>query len=173
MVKDDEMNKPFLNIGMAVALICLAGCNDKEPPYVERPATDLYLKGYQDLLQKEYKDAALAFDEVERQHPYSEWATCGQLMSAYANYLSGEYDKAIATLDAFIQLHPGYKDIAYAYYLKALSYYDRILAVKRDQTYTYEALSALSAVVKKFPNSKYAQDAQFKMDLVYDHLAGK
>lgn len=167
------MNKHLLKVGGALALLVLAGCGDKNPPYVEKPATDLYMKGHQDLLKKDYKDAALAFDEVERQHPYSEWATRGQLMSAYANYLQGEYDKSIATLDAFIQLHPGYKDIDYAYYLKSLNYYDRILAVKRDQKHTYEALNVLSTVVKKFPQTKYARDAQFKMDLVYDHLAGK
>ncbi|MBA3813156.1 MAG: outer membrane protein assembly factor BamD [Alphaproteobacteria bacterium] len=167
------MNKHLLKIGGAIALLFVVGCSDKEQPYVEKPATDLYTKGYQDLLKSDYKDAAIAFDEVERQHPYSEWATRGQLMSAYANYLNGDYDKSINTLDAFIQIHPGYKDIDYAYYLKSLNYYDRILAVRRDQRSTYEALNALSAVVKKFPQTKYARDAQFKMDLVYDHLAGK
>lgn len=166
------MNKHILKLG-AAALLFVAGCSDKNVPYVEKPADDLYSKAYQDMLQNDYKEAALAFDEVERQHPYSDWASRGQLMSAYANYLNGDYDKAIATLDAFIQLHPGYKDIAYAYYLKALNYYDRILAVKRDQKSTYEALNALSDVVKKFPQTKYARDAQLKMDLVYDHLAGK
>jgi outer membrane protein assembly factor BamD len=167
-----EMKKHLLKMG-PIALLCVTACSDKNQPYVEKPADELYSKGYQDMLQNDYKDAALAFDEVERQHPYSEWATRGQLMAAYANYLNGEYDKAIATLDAFIQLHPGYKDIDYAYYLKAINYYDRILAVKRDQKSTYEALNALSSVVKKFPQSKYARDAQLKMDLVYDHLAGK
>lgn len=167
------MNKHFLKMGGALALLLGVGCSEKEKPYVEKPATELYVKGYQDLIKNDYKDAALAFDEVERQHPYSEWATRGQLMSAYANYLNGEYDKAITTLDAFIQLHPGYKDIDYAYYLKAISYYDRILAVKRDQRNTYEALNALDAVIKKFPQTKYARDAQFKRDLVNDHLAGK
>lgn len=167
------MTKILLNVGVPAALLLLAGCTDKEPPYVEKPATELYVKGYQDLVKKNYQEASVAFDEVERQHPYSEWAARGQLMSAYANYLKGDYDKAIATLDAFIQLHPGYKDISYAYYLKALSYYDRILAVKRDQRSTYEALDALLAIVKKFPTSKYARDAQLKIDLVHDHLAGK
>src|SRR5439155_11528342 len=113
--------------------------------------------------------ASESFDEVERQHPYSDWATRGQLMSAYANYLNGDYDKGLGTLDAFIQLHPGYKNIDYAYYLRALCYYDRILAVTRDQKNTHEALSALGAVVKKFPETKYARDAQLKSDLVYDH----
>jgi len=167
------MNKYLIKCCMLLAFLCMSACSEQEKPYVERSAQDLYVEGYNDLLRGEYKEAAESFDEVERQHPYSEWATQGQLMAAYANYLKGEYDKAIATLDAFLQLHPGYKNIDYAYYLRALCYYDRILAVTRDQKYTYEALNALSAVVKKFPDSKYGRDAQLKMDFVYDHLAGK
>lgn len=167
------MRTYLLKTAGAVAILLLAACSEKEKPYVEKPADELYLKGYEDMLKNDYKDASEAFDEVERQHPYSEWATRGQLMSAYANYLNGDYDKAIASLDAFIQLHPGYAHIDYAYYLKSLCYYDRILAVSRDQKNTYEALNALSAVVKKFPDTKYGRDAQLKMDLVYDHLAGK
>lgn len=167
------MRKHLLKIGTGIALIAVTSCGDKEKPYVERPADDIYLKGYNELLKSDYKDAAESFDEVERQHPYSDWATRGQLMAAYASYLNGDYDKSIGTLDAFIQLHPGYKNIDYAYYLRSLNYYDRILAVTRDQKNTFEALNALSTVVKKFPNTKYARDAQFKKDLVTDHLAGK
>jgi outer membrane protein assembly factor BamD len=167
------MQKHYLKVGGAIALLLVTACSDKEKPYVERPATELYMEGYKNILKNDYKDASEAFDEVERQHPYSDWATRSQLMSAYANYLNGDYDKGIATLDAFIQLHPGYKHIDYAYYLKSLCYYDRILTVTRDQKNTYEALNALQAVVKKFPDTKYGRDAQLKMDLVYDHLAGK
>ncbi|MBY0500705.1 MAG: outer membrane protein assembly factor BamD [Alphaproteobacteria bacterium] len=169
----DKMDKHLLKIAGIATLVLLVGCIDNEKPYVEKPAAELYSKGYEHILKNDYKDAAENFDEVERQHPYSEWATRGQLMSSYANYLNGDYDKAIGTLDSFIQLHPGYKHIDYAYYLKSLCYYDRILAVTRDQKNTYEALSALATVVKKFPNTKYGRDAQLKMDLVYDHLAGK
>ncbi len=167
------MGKSLLKMAGGLTILTLVACGEKEKPYVERPANELYLQGYEELLKNDYKDAAESFDEVERQHPYSEWATRGQLMSAYANYLNGDYDKGIATLDAFIQLHPGYKHIDYAYYLKSLCYYDRILAVTRDQKNTLEALNALSTVVKKFPGTKYGKDAQLKMDLVYDHLAGK
>lgn len=167
------MKKYLLNTVSIAFVLGVVGCGEKETPYVEKPATDLYVEGFNNMLKHDYKDAATSFDEVERQHPYSEWATKGQLMSAYANYLNGDYDKGIATLDAFIQLHPGYKNIDYAYYLKALCYYDRILAVTRDQNHTFEALVALQAVTKKFPSSKYSRDAQLKMDLVYDHLAGR
>lgn len=168
------MIKPFSTlVGISMVFLGLSACKETEVLYVEKPATSLYIEGYDELLGGDYAQAAESFDEVERQHPYSEWASRGQLMSAYANYLKGEFDKAIVTLDAFIQLHPGYPHIDYAYYLRSLCFYDRILAVDRDQKYTHEALKALAAVVKKFPKTRYGRDAQLKMDLVYDHLAGK
>ena len=156
-----------------LSLALLSACSSDEKPYVERPATDLYKEGYQQLMKEEYEKASTAFDEVERQHPYSEWATRGQLMAAYSSYINREYDKAIATLNAFIELHPGHKDIAYAYYMRGLCHYEEILAVQRDQTNTLEALKALEEVVKRFPDTKYGRDAKWKLDLVYDHLAGK
>jgi len=159
-----------------IGLMCvlfLTACDETENAYVEKPATELYAKGYRELVAGDYKDAAASFDEVERQHPYSEWATRGQLMAAYAHYLKSEYDKALVLLDTFIQLHPGHKDVCYAYYLRSLCFYDRILNVDRDQKATTEALQALSAVTKKCPDTRYARDALFKIDLVKDHLAGK
>src|SRR3990167_9302602 len=98
----NKMQKHLLKAGGALTLLLATACSDGEKPYVEKPAVDLYMKGYKDMVKNDYKDAAESFDEVERQHPYSEWATRGQLMSAYANYLNGDYDKGIATLDAFV-----------------------------------------------------------------------
>lgn len=161
----------YLAIPLALMLASCAG--DKGDGFDETPATDLYTMAYQELQDDNYKKATKAFDEVERQHPYSEWATRGQIMAAYSSFLSRDYDKAIATLDAFVQLHPGYEHIAYAYYLRALCYYDQILAVSRDQRNTLDALKALDEVVKRYPNTKYGRDARLKMDLVYDHLAGR
>ncbi|HET8729179.1 MAG TPA: outer membrane protein assembly factor BamD, partial [Alphaproteobacteria bacterium] len=117
--------------------------------------------------------AADLFEEVERQHPYSQWATRAQLMAAYSLYEALEYDEAIIALDRFIQLHPGNEDIAYAYYLKALSYYERISDVERDQEMTELAMNALSEVVQRFPGTDYARDAALKLDLTHDQLAGK
>lgn len=155
-------------------LLSLAACSsDNEEGFEETPAPEIYMNAYQKFKDDNYKEASKTFDEVERQHPYSEWATRGQIMAAYASYQAGEYDKAIATLDAFTQLHPGYPHIDYAFYLRALCYYDQILAVSRDQRNTLEALKALEIVLKRFPNTKYGRDAQLKIDLVYDHLAGK
>src|SRR5208282_2572552 len=117
--------------------------------------------------------AAKTFDEVESQHPYSVWATKGQIMGAYAGYEAGNYGEAIIAADRFIQLHPGHRDVAYAYYLKAICYYMQIVDVGRDQKLTELALKSLDDVVRRFPDSKYARDAKLKLEFTRDHLAGK
>ncbi|MEB3702611.1 Outer membrane protein assembly factor BamD [Candidatus Bealeia paramacronuclearis] len=169
MLRTRQILKPIA----LLPFVLLGACSPKEKPYVERPATELYEEGYKKLITEEYDKASEAFDEVERQHPYSEWATRGQLMAAYSSYINREFDKALATLNAFVELHPGHKDIAYAYYLRALCHYEEILSVKRDQTNTLESLKAFEEVIKRFPETKYGRDAKWKLDLVYDHLAGK
>lgn len=156
-----------------LAVVFLAGCAAQEKPYVEKPVDVLYNQAVNDLESGSYFDAAKAFDEVERQHPYSVWATKAQLMAGYANYMANKYDDAIIALDRYIQLHPGNHDIAYAYYLKAICYYEQIVDVSRDQGVTEKALQALDEVVRRFPNSRYARDAKLKIDLTRDHLAGK
>jgi outer membrane protein assembly factor BamD len=125
------------------------------------------------MLDSAYPKAAKSFDEVERQHPYSVWATKAQLMSAYALYQASKYEESVVAADRFISLHPGHRDVAYAYYLKAIDYYVQIADVARDQKQTQQALQALSEVVRRFPESKYARDARLKIDLARDHLAGK
>ena len=125
------------------------------------------------LVEERYATAAKTFEQVESQHPYSVWATKGQLMGVYALYEAGNYDEAIIAADRFIQLHPGHRDVAYAYYLKAICYYMQIVDVGRDQKTTELALRALDDVVRRFPDSKYARDAKLKLDFTRDHLAGK
>lgn len=121
----------------------------------------------------EYYEAAKAFDEVDRQYPYSQWAARAQLMSGFAHYKNLKYDEAIIALNRYIELHPGDADVSYAYYLKALCSYEQITDVRRDQRTTQEALEALRQVVQRFPDSRYAKDALLKIDLTTDHLAGK
>lgn len=157
----------------AVVLLLVAACSsDEEAPYVEKPVDVLYDTAMKDMEDEEYKKAAKAFDEVERQHPYSPWARKAQLMSAYAYYQANEYDDAIIALDRYIELHPGSPDIDYAYYLRAISYYEQISDVNRDQEQTVKAKLALEDLLARFPNSKYARDARVKRDLTIDHLAG-
>ena len=122
---------------------------------------------------RKYPQAVALFEEVERQHPYSLFATKAQLMSAYASYADQEFDDAINALDRYIELHPGNRDISYAYYLRALSYYDQIADVRRDQQITERAVENFEELVRRFPDSDYARDASLKLDLARDHLAGK
>ncbi len=168
--------KPLLRpLIAATALLALAACSSSsdEPAYVERPADRIFEEAEAAMKAERFKVAAQLFDEVERQHPYSEWATKAQIMAAYAHYEDLKYDDAILALDRFIQLHPGHKDIAYAYYLRALSYYEQITDVHRDQRMTRLAMAALEDVARRFPETEYARDAKLKIDLTNDHLAGK
>lgn len=137
------------------------------------PVGPLYNKGLEQMQAGEYRTAAKTFGEVERQHPYSAWATKAQLMQAYAQYQRNAYDEAINAAQRFITLHPGHKDAAYAYYLVALCNYEQIIDIKRDQTNTRKALESLEEVSRRFPGTPYAQDAAAKATLARDHLAGK
>ncbi len=183
MLKANKMIRfnPFLNARFAVFLLApvlamslvLGGCTQKAPEYKESPVETLYNQAMDALLIENYEVAIEKFDEVERQHPYSFWATKAQLMVAYTHYLRNGYDDAIVALNRFIQLHPTNKDVAYAFYLKGLSYYEQISDVARDQKMTSLALSTLDELIKRFPKSKYSRDAKLKIDLTRDHLAGK
>lgn len=158
---------------LAAALL-LAACASKEKDtYVDKPVETLYNEAMNKMLDGGYTDAAKAFDQVDQQHPYSVWATQAELMAAYALYQANKYDESIAAADRFISLHPGHRDVAYAYYLKALDYYVQIADVARDQKMTQLAMQALQEVVRRFPDSKYGRDARLKIDLTRDHLAGK
>ena len=158
-------------VGLVLAL--LVGCAPGEEPYVERPVEELYNEAMDSLLDEDFEAAVADFAEVERQHPYSVWATRAQIMSAFVYYQNNRYDDAIAAAGRFIELHPGNRDAAYGYFLIAMSYYEQISDVGRDQRTTALALQALEGVVRRFPGSTYARDARLKIDLTRDHLAGK
>jgi len=171
-----RLSRTSLAAATALAgLLALAGCEstDEEQVYVERPVEELYNEAYDEVLAGDFKAAAPKFNEVERQHPYSVWATQAQLMSAYSLYQVNSYDSAISALDQFIQLNPSNPNVDYAYYLKGLSYYEQIVDVGRDQKLTKDALKAFDELIRRFPNSKYTRDARLKTDLARNHLAGK
>jgi outer membrane protein assembly factor BamD len=168
-----------------MALLAVAGCSSSgeggtttatsatPPELVEKPVEELY-NAAQDLVEGgDYRGAAKAFEEVDRQHPYSQWATRAQMMTAYAYYEASEYDEAIAAAQRFIELHPGHKDVAWAYYIVGMCYYEQISDVGRDQEMTRKAMDAFNEVARRFPGSDYARDARLKIDLANDHLAGK
>ena len=153
--------------------LLLTGCaSDKDEAPPEKPVEELYTEATTLMDKKDFSEAARQFEEVERQHPYSQWATRAQLMSGYAFYQAMDYDAAITAYDQFIRIHPGNDDIAYAYYMRALCDYERLADVRRDQTYAHNALQELQTVVTRFPQTTYAKDAVLKIALVNDHLAG-
>jgi outer membrane protein assembly factor BamD len=167
---------PRILLPLAVTAL-LAGCSTNRPDtavaYVERPAESIYADAFRSMDRNQYDVAAAQFDEVERQHPYSEWARRSMLMAAFANYQSNNYEEAISDAERFISLHPGNRNAAYAYYLVAICYFEQIMDVGRDQAATRQALDALEQVVRRFPESRYATDARLKIDMTRDHLAGK
>ena len=162
----------------AAALVLTGGCagrggKKKDTAYVARDVDTLYAAARARLDKGDYKAAAELFDEVERQHPYSPWARRAQLMSAFSYYVARDYTKSTQSAERFLSIHPGNKDAPYAYYLIAVSYYEQISDVTRDQRITLQAKQALTDVVRRYPGTRYAADARIKLDLVEDHLAGK
>lgn len=146
----------------------------KDDVLPDDPADKLYNEGLFLMNQKQdYRGAAKKFEEVDRQHPYSDWARKALIMSAFAYYQAKEYDDSVTTAKRYVTLHPGSQDAAYAQYLIGASYFDQIADVSRDQARTEKAMQALDEVVRKFPNTEYAASAKKKMEVARDQLAGK
>ena len=169
-----------------LALMGLAGCgslfgtddetnnvNKDAANYQERSVEAIYVDGWRMINMQNWEACAAQFNEVDRQHPYSVWARRAMLISAFCSYQANAYPAAIATADNYISLHPGSREVAYAFYIKAISLYEQIVDVNRDQSNTEGALVALQDVVQRFPDTEYARDAMLKIDLTNDHLAGK
>jgi outer membrane protein assembly factor BamD len=175
----------FRPILLVLVALALAGCsifgtddatndlNKDAEQYNERPIDQIYADAWKQINKGNWDQAALQFNEVDRQHPYSVWARRAQLMSAFCSYQANKYDDAVSSADQYISLHPGSPEVAYAFYLKAISLYEQIVDVGRDQSKTEGALVALQDVVQRFPDTEYARDATLKIDLTQDHLAGK
>jgi outer membrane protein assembly factor BamD len=161
-----------LGLGGCSHLLNSANKEGDFPNGVIPPPDQAYATAVGYLQTQDYPRAAKDFEAVEQYYPYSTWATHAELLAGYAQYKNQDYDDAISSLNHFIQLHPANQEVAYAYYLKSLCYYEQIDAVDRDQTATYEAISALNDVVTRFPDTAYAHDARIKIRLANDRLAG-
>jgi len=167
-------------LALALLSVPLGGCDtlagfwSKDEPQLDEAADKLYNEGLYLLNSKgDTKGAAKRFEEVDRQHPYSDWARKSLIMSAYASYQAGAYEDSIGAARRYITLHPSSPDAAYAQYLIGSSYFDQIRDVTRDQDRTEKAISALDEVARKYPNSEYAISAKRKIEVARDQLAGK
>ena len=156
----------------------LAGCGGRGgdvPESLENfTAEEIYKRGEYELENSSKpKDAVKYFTEVERLYPYSDWAKRALIMQAYSYHRARDYEEARGAAQRFIDTYPGDQDAAYAKYLLALSYYDQIDEVGRDQGLTFQALQSLREVIEEYPDTEYARSAILKFDLAFDHLAAK
>ena len=172
-----KLNRAAVILIACAAAVPLTGCahgkGAKDTSYVARDVASLYGAAKRTMDQGDYEQAAKLFDEVERQHPYSEWARRAQLMSAFNYYLAEKYTDAISSARRFVTIHPGNAEAPYAQYLIAMSYYQQIPDVTRDQSATQSASDAFGELIRRYPDTRYAADARLKIDLINDQLAGK
>ena len=156
------------------ALLSACGGGNRDVPLETLTAEEIFKRGeFQLETSKKGKDAITYFSEVERLYPYSEWAKRALIMQAFAYHKDRDYENSRATAQRYIDTYPADEDAAYAKYLLALSYYDQIDDVGRDQGLTFQALQALRAVIEGYPDSEYAKSSILKFDLAFDHLAAK
>jgi outer membrane protein assembly factor BamD len=164
-------------LGTAMVLVVLAGCGGgqgNEPSLDTLPPDQIYQLGEIELETRRKPDGAIKyFSEVERLYPYSEWAKRALIMQAFAYHKDKQYEEARAAAQRYLDFYPGDEDAPYAQYLLALSYYDQIDEVGRDQGVTFQALQGMREVIELYPESDYARSAMLKFDLAFDHLAGK
>ena len=159
-----------------VFLLFVFGCSDTK---LETPETEgeklqiLYSNAMELVRDKDFVDAAILFEDIERQYPYSKWSNQAQLMTAFCYYKSQMYDDSLDALERFIALYPGSKKISYAYYLRALNYFEQIRDVERDQSMTVKSKQAFNEVINKYPESEFTEDAYAKIDIINDRLAAK
>lgn len=162
--------------GVLVLGMLVAGCGggNDETPLEDLSAQQIYERAEFELENsKKAEEAARLFGEVERLYPYSEYAKRALIMQAFAYHKDRDYENSRVAAQRYIDFYPASEDAAYAQYLLALSYYDQIEEVGRDQGLTLEALQALRTVIERYPDSDYARSAAFKFDLAFSHLAGK
>ena len=172
-----KLTRSAILILACASILPLSGCARNrakgDTAYVARDVNTLYAAAKRTMDQTDYERAAKLFDEVERQHPYSVWARRAQIMSAFNYYLAQKYTESISSAQRFLTIHPGNSEAPYAHYLVAMSYYQQIADVTRDQAITQQASDSFGELIRRYPESRYAADARLKLDLINDHLAGK
>ncbi len=164
------MNRIFALLLLPLVMV---GCSKPELAEQTGSVGALYNQAMDELASKDYPEAIHTFEELERQHPYSAWATRGQMMIAFAQFRLQEFEESILTAERLIKFHPGHDDLPYLYYLRGMAYYYRISDIHRDQGHTRGALMAFEELINRYPDTIYARDAKLKITLLRDHLAAK
>ena len=169
------MRRVMRHLSLTVCAAALVACGRSDPQLAleNTEPGEIYRQAEVELARNDAEDAAALFAEVERLYPYSEWAKRAIIMQAFALHQDRDYEAARGAAQRYLDFYPADEDAAYAQYLLALSYYDQIDQVGRDQGLTFQALQALRTVVERYPESEYARSSRLKFDLAFDHLAGK
>ncbi len=157
---------------IALAL-CLSACSSKKEIIKDQPIGKLYNMAYDKLVDEKYEKAANYFEEVDKQHPYSPWASKAQIMGAFSHYMDQKYVEAESGFETFLDLHPGHAHAPYAMYMIAICQYEQLAAVRRDQTAAGEAVKSFERLISRFPGTVYADEAHERIVLLSDHIAAK
>ena len=172
------LKSPASTIVVFFIFILLSNCSENQVDIAnivseDKAAEVIFNSGEREILRKRYSDAAEKFTEVERLYPYSDWAKRALIMQVYLYHKDQSYDNVVSAANRFIEFHPYDKDVPYAYYLIGLSYYDRVLAIGRDQELAKEALKVFNLIKEEYPESEYASNSEIKFNFLMDHLATK
>ena len=164
------MKKIFLSAFLAVFL---AGCASDNEIVTVQPLAEIYDEAYAEFNDKDYDTAAEKFLTAESQYPTSEWAPNALVMAAYSQYLDDDFANALLTTDRFMRFHPGHADVPYVMYLRGMCYYRQVSDVRREPGMSIYALQQFKQLVDRFPNSQYAKNAENKIIILKNYIAGK
>ncbi|MBR3930405.1 MAG: outer membrane protein assembly factor BamD [Alphaproteobacteria bacterium] len=152
----------------------LAGCAGSDNKIVaEQPLVEIYKNAYTEFNDENYEEAAAAFLNAETQYPASPWAADALIMAAYSHYMDGDFAGALLATDRFMRFHPGHKDVPYVMYLRAMCHYRQVSDVRREPGMSAYALQQFQTLVQRFPKSEYAKNAENKIIILKNYIAGK
>ena len=166
------MKKIFMLLVCAGILGACAGASDNEI-VAQLPLADIYKTAYDEFNDENYELAALEFQKAETQYPSSPWAADALVMSAYSYYMDDDFASAILAIDRYMRFHPGHRDVAYMMYLRGMCYYRQVSDVRREPGMSAYALAEFQNLVKRFPRSPYAANAENKINILKNYIAGK
>ena len=162
---------------VGLVAVVLAGCDLFGAPKIKEetivPPETLYATAIKDMDSQRYVTAVANLERLERQHPFSEYNEKAKVMQVYGNYRIGKFEEAILAADRFLALYPNHKEVPYILYLKGNAYFAQIKDITRDQQISKDAIDTYTLLISNYPKSEYAKDAQEKILVAYDQMAGK